>query len=391
MSRALLYVVPDARFFVTHRLVLALAARDAGYEVHVATPDGPEVEKIRTAGLPWHRVRFGPMRRKPWSDLQSLFDVIRLYRRLRPALAHHVSFKAVLYGTIAARLARVRGVVNAMTGMGDVFAAHSFSDRIWRSIIIMLFRIFVRHERMIVIAQNVEDVDLMISVGVIRREQVRLIRGSGVDPDSFVRAKRKTEIPVVAFVGRAIETKGIIEFAAAARRLREQGVRARFVVAGARDDGSGKVIPNRIFDDWISRGDIEYLGLRDDAREIYAVADIVCLPSWGGEGVPKVLIEAASCELPIVTTDVPGCHDIVRNGENGLLVAPHTVEPLAEAIRKLVDDPALRAQMGARGRQIVKEEFSLRRVVDSTLDVYAELIGPANAGSFRDRAPASGG
>jgi glycosyltransferase involved in cell wall biosynthesis len=373
--------VPDARFFATHRLPLALAAREAGYDVHVATPDGAEIERIRAMGLQWHRIRFGPMRRKPWSDLQSLIDAIRLYRRLRPTLVHHVSFKAILYGTIAARLAHVRGVVNAMTGMGDVFAAHSFSDRIWRRLIITLFRAFVRHDRMIVIAQNVEDLELMIGAGVVRRDQVRLIRGSGVDPDYFVPApKRRDGIPVVAFVGRVIATKGISEFAAAARRLREQGVRARFVVAGARDDGSGKVIADRTFDDWVSRGDIEYLGLRDDAREIYAEADIVCLPSWGGEGVPKALIEAASCELPIVTTDVAGCRDIVRHGENGLLVAPHSVEPLADAIRTLIGDSALRARMGARGRQIASEEFSLRRVIDSTLALYAELIASSAIG-----------
>src|SRR6266542_6440839 len=215
----LLYVVPEARFFVTHRLALALAAREAGYDVQVATPDGAAVERIRAAGLPWHRVRFGPMRRKPWSDAQALLDLVRLYRRLRPALVHHITFKPILYGTIAARLSGVRGVVNAMTGMGDVFAAAAAPDRMWRRIIVALFKIFVRHERMIVIAQNVEDLELMVAAGVVRREETRLIRGSGVDPDVFVpAAPRSDAIPVVAFVSRIVATKGIAEFAAAARR-----------------------------------------------------------------------------------------------------------------------------------------------------------------------------
>lgn len=369
----LLYVVPDPRFFVTHRMALAVAARDAGYDVHVATPEGPDVERIRSSGLFWHRVRFGPMRRKPWSDLQSLIDCIALYRRLRPDVVHHVTFKAILYGTIAARLARSRGVANAMTGMGDVFAAEAASDRIWRRIILTLFRTFVRHRNMIVIVQNVEDMQVILNMGV-PRQRTRLIRGSGVDAAHFAPVARPVrDVPVVAFVGRAVATKGIAEYAAAARQLQREGVRARFIVAGPLDDGSGKVIAPSIFSEWEAAGDFEYAGNRDDVREIYALADIVCLPSWGGEGVPKALIEAAACGLPIVTTDVPGCHDIVRDGVNGLLVPPRVIPPLVEALRTLIERPDLRQSMGTRGRDIASTEFSLQNVIDETLAIYREL------------------
>lgn len=352
-----------------------MAARDAGYEVHVATPDGAGVERIREAGLPWHRVRYGPMRRKPWSDLQSILDTVRLYRALRPDLVHHVTFKAILYGTIAARIARVRAVVNAMTGLGDVFVGHAASDRAWRFVITMLFRVFVRHPRTTMIVQNEHDSEVMRENGIVSEGNVVLIRGSGVDPDVFHPiARPQRSAPVVAFVGRITETKGIGDFAAAARHLRETGVNARFVAAGMRDDGSGKVIGQRRFDEWISRGDFEYLGLREDVREVYAVADIVCLPTWGGEGVPKALIEAAACELPSVATEVPGCGDIVRNGENGFLVPPHDPARLAAALRVLIEDPESRARMGSRGRRIVIDEFSLERVVGETLGVYTRLL-----------------
>ena len=361
-------------------MALALAARDAGYDVHVATPDGAAVTRIRDADLQWHRVRFGPMRRKPWSDLQSLIDAMRLYREIRPQLVHHVSFKPILYGTIAARLSRADGVVNAMTGMGDVFAGRRLADRCWRAIIVLLFKTFVRHPAMFVIAQNREDLELMVEGGLVRREQTVLIRGSGVDPEHFAPQPRSAGgPPVVAFASRITQTKGIAEFAAAALKLQADGVQARFVVAGPRDDVSGHSIASSTFDAWLSEGVFDYLGDLDDVREVYGLADIVCLPSWGGEGVPKALIEAAACELPVVTTDVPGCRDIVRDGVNGFIVPPRTVEPLAGAIRKLIADPDLRVRMGKRGRQIVIEEFSLQHVIDATLALYAEVTSRRRA------------
>jgi glycosyltransferase involved in cell wall biosynthesis len=165
-------------------------------------------------------------------------------------------------------------------------------------------------------------------------------------------------------------TKGIREFAAAARALHG---RARFVVAGEHDRDSGKAIPDDEFNSWVRDGIIEYAGMRSDIREVYRAADIVCLPSWGGEGVPKALIEAASSALPVVTTDVPGCRDIVRHGVNGLIVPPRDVEALTNALRTLIDDGHRRREMGKRGREIVIGEFSLRDVVHATLALYAQL------------------
>lgn len=373
----LLFVVPDARFFATHRMPLALAARERGYDVHVATPKGPAVERILAAGLRWHPVRFGALRQKPWSDLLTLVDLVALNRKLRPSLVHHVTFKAVLYGTIAARLNRVPAVVNAMTGLGDVFAAQSPSDRLWRAITVTLFRVFVRHPRMLTILQNADDRELLVRAGAVRGEETRLIRGSGVDPAFFAPVPtRQADIPAVAYAARIVLTKGIGDFVEAASRLKAEGVRARFVMAGDRETDSGKGIPDATFDAWLRAGAVEYARLREDVREIYAETDIACLPSWGGEGVPKALIEAASCGLPMVTTDVPGCRDIVRDGENGLLVPAHDVEALVDALRRLIGDPDLRKRMGKRGREIVIAEFSLQQVIDSTLAVYGELTSP---------------
>lgn len=373
-QRTLLFVVPDARFFVTHRLPLALAAKARGYRVHVATPAGRDAARIVEAGLEWHPARFGALRKKPWSDLLTLIDLNMLYRRIKPDIVHHVTFKAVLYGTIAARLHGIRAVVNAVTGLGEVFAADTASDRFWRALTIFLFRTFVRARHMRLLVQNEDDLRVLVETGAANAEQTVLIRGSGVDPDSFTPfSPRADGVRTVSCASRIIETKGIGDFVAAARRLRAESVHARFLLAGNRDSDSGKSIPTATFDAWLRSGDIEYLGMCDDVREVYARTDIVCLPSWGGEGVPKALIEAAACELPIVTTDVPGCSDIVRQNENGLLVPPRDIDSLVVALRTLIDDPERCRRMGKRGRELVLAEFSLSMVIEATLAVYAEL------------------
>jgi glycosyltransferase involved in cell wall biosynthesis len=375
----ILYAVPSARFFLSHRLPLALAAKNAGYDVHVATADGDGVDRIAAAGLQWHCVRGGPLRQKPWSDLLTLIDLVRLYRKLRPAIVHHVTFKQILYGTIAARLTRVPAVVNAMTGMGDTFAAHSVSDRLWTALIVALFRIFVRHRRMRVIVQNPDDLALMRRLRLARENQLALVRGSGVDPEHFAPPPPATnDVPVIVLLGRVVYPKGIAEFAGASRLLRDAGVRARFVVAGELDRESGAALPDQRFEEWQREGAIEYIGFRDDPRDVYAMADIVCLPSYR-EGLPKTLLEAASCGLPIVTTDVPGCREAVADGENGILVPARSVEPLAAALRTLIENPDLRRTMGKRGRQRVIENYSLNAVITATLSIYDELSAAAPA------------
>ncbi|HYR27990.1 MAG TPA: glycosyltransferase family 4 protein [Thermoanaerobaculia bacterium] len=374
MNRRLVIVVPDARFFVTHRMALALAAKARGYDVHVATNAGAEVPQIIAAGLAWHRVRGGPLRQKPWNDLLTLLDLLALYRRLKPSLVHHVTLKPAVYGTLAARINRIPAVVNTIPGLGEVFVAHTPGDRFWRAIVLALFRTVVRHRRMKVIVQNADDLRTLLGTGAVKEEQTALIWGSGVDPDLWRLPPPPVRVPAVTCASRIVETKGIGEFAAAARLLRSRGVEARFLLAGDRDTGNSKAYSDATFGTLLAGGAVEYLGWRASMLDLYAETDIVCLPSWGGEGVPKALIEASSCELPVVTTDVPGCRDLVRHGESGFVVPPRTVEPLADALQALIEDAELRRRMGKRGREIVVERFSLQTVLDATLAVYDELL-----------------
>ena len=200
-----------------------------------------------------------------------------------------------------------------------------------------------------------------------------MIRGSGVDETVFFpRQENVSELPAVLFAGRLLRQKGISEFVETARRLR--GL-ARFQVAGYEEPTSPLNVSAGQLQAWAAEGLIEWLGARDDMPAVYAQSNIVCLPSTYGEGVPKVLIEAAACARACVTTDTPGCREIVRRGLNGLLVPPHDIDALTHAVKRLIENPGERMKMGAAGRQIVLESFTLRQVIDETLALYDDLLG----------------
>jgi glycosyltransferase involved in cell wall biosynthesis len=368
----LLYVVNIPRFFVSHRLPLALAARAAGYEVHVATSSAGEehIRHILAAGLPFHPLPLAQHGTSPLAEAKTLMALAALYRRLRPDLVHHVSIKPVLYGGIAARLAGVRAVVSAMSGLGYVFMGDDLRRRVIRAGVVPLLRWALGgHTRMIF--QNPDDLARFVALGLVPAQRAVLIRGSGVDTAVYAPAPLPEGMPVVLFAGRLMWPKGLGHFVDAARLLRG---RARFVVAGYPEPTSPDSVPLAQLEAWQAEGVVEWWGRRDDMPAVFAASHIVCLPSTYGEGVPKVLIEAASCGRPIVTTDTPGCREIVHDGVNGRLVPPGDSAALAQALVALLEDDAQRHRMGAAGRARVLAEYSLERVVAEVLTLYERLI-----------------
>ncbi|MBZ0275681.1 MAG: glycosyltransferase family 4 protein [Anaerolineae bacterium] len=372
----LLYVVNIPRFFVSHRMPLALAARDAGYEVHVATSaaDQPHVAMIQAEQFPFHPLPLSQHGTRPWEEVATIGALYRLYRRLRPDIVHHITIKAVIYGGIAAQLAGVPAVVHSLTGLGSVFSEPGLKTRLIRLGAEAAYRLALRPANARLIFQNPDDQALFIEHGLIPAARTQVIKGSGVDMEAFSPQPEPDTTPVILFAGRLLWKKGIGEFVQAAESLRQAGVKARFVVVGYAEPSSPAAVPPQQLDAWQSSGIVEWWGKRDDMPQVFAGSHIVCLPSTYGEGVPKVLIEAAACGRAVVTTDTPGCREIVRHGENGLLVAPGDVAALAAALRQLIENPALRQTMGQRGREWALTEFSLNHVLDATLNVYTELL-----------------
>lgn len=370
----LLFVVNDPAFFLSHRLPLAVAARQEGFNVHIATMDGTAVEKIVQLGFIHHKLPLSRSGKNPFTELNSFFAIWRLFRRLQPSLVHLVTIKPVLYGGIAARLANVPGVVSAISGLGFLFVKRSgLRVRMLRKAVFILYRLAMGHINQRVIFQNSSDMNALIKAGGVKKNKTNLIRGSGVDLNDYPILPESNEIPVVVMASRLLKDKGVHEFVAAARQIQSSGVNACFQLIGAPDPENLESVSADSVLAWKKEGVVECLGFRTDIPELFSQAHIVCLPSYYGEGLPKVLIEAAACGRVVITTDMPGCRDAIEPNVTGLLVPPRDVEALANTMERLIKNDALRQQMGRAGRNLAEQEFRIEKVINSHLNIYREL------------------
>jgi len=369
----LLFVVNEALFFTTHRLPVAVALRAAGIEVHVAAPfDAGPVEIIRNHGFHYHDLPLKRGGRNPLGELRLLARCFALVRQLRPHLVHHVAMKPVIYGGLASRLLGVPAVLHAITGLGFLFIRDDASARLIRRAIMPLYRYALGHRNGRAIFQNPDDLRLFLRYELVAAERTVMIRGCGVDLDEFAPATPPPGPPIVLFPARIIGDKGVHEFVAAARSLTVAGQPARFVLAGRRDPDNPTDVPEATIRQWEDDGLVEWWGYREDMPAVLAQAAVVCMPSYR-EGLPRVLIEAAACGVAIVTTDVPGCREVVDDGETGLLVPLRDGAATAAAIERLLGEPDLRARMGTAGRAKAEREFSVGQFVADTLACYRSV------------------
>jgi glycosyltransferase involved in cell wall biosynthesis len=367
-----LFVANVAWFFASHRLPLALAARRAGYDVHVAAnPDG--ADPIVASGLPFHPLPVVRSATGIWNDLALLRSLADLYRSLRPELVHHVTLKPVIYGSLAARGTGVPWVVNAVSGMGTLALASGARAHVRRAVVRPLLRLGSNRDNVRVIFQNPEDRADYVAAGVVQPDRAVLIPGSGVDLDLFRPSPEPSGVPVVMLPARVIYDKGVGEFVEAARLLRARGIVARFVLVGGLDPHNATEVAADTVQQWVADGIVEWWGHRADMAAALREANIVCLPSYR-EGMPKALLEAAAAGRAIVTTDTPGCRDCVEPGRTGLLVPPRDAPALAKALQSLLSDGARRAAFGAAGRALAERSFGLDMVIDRHLDLYRSLL-----------------
>lgn len=380
----LLFVVTEDWYFCSHRLPLAVAARAAGYEVTLAARFGVDEERVRAAGIavvPWKCDRGST---NPLAELLTLFDLWRIYRRVRPDLIHQVALKPVLYGTFLARMMGQRPVLNALGGMGSVFTSAARSKSLLKHGLMRTFRWLLggKHQRLVL--QNEDDAALFEAHAGLLRSNMRIVRGAGVNLSQFAVAAEPEGVPVVVLPARLLWDKGVGEFVEAARLLRARGIVARFAIAGRIDQDNPTGIAPAQVDAWVKEGVVEWLGLRDDMPAVLTGANVVCLPSYR-EGLPKALLEAAACARAIVTTDVPGCREVVRHGENGFLVPVRDALALADALEQLLVAPSLRGAMGAAGRRMAEQEFSEEGVIAQILAIYTELVQQPGADAAQAR------
>jgi glycosyltransferase involved in cell wall biosynthesis len=372
-ERTIVYLITEDWYFWSHRLALAKGARESGYRVHLITRVGEYGDRILAEGIGLIPTALRREGRNPRDELRVISEIVRIYKSLRPHIVHHVGVKPIIYGSVAARLAKVPIVVNALPGLGYVFARSDRKARLFRLAIAPLFRRLINRPNASLILQNRDNERVLVQAGIVAPERVAIIRGSGVDLSQFPVQAQAVGRPVVLLASRMLWDKGVGDFVEAARRLKEAGADARFVLVGETDPANPASIPQTQLMSWVSEGIVEWWGPRRDMPEVFAEAAIVCLPSYC-EGLPKVLLEAAASGRPIVTTDVPGCREIVQQGENGFLVPVRNPAAIAVAVGELLGDRLLRDRMGRCGRKIVEENFSVYRVVSETLALYGELL-----------------
>lgn len=369
----IIYLVQDDWFFLSHRLPIALAASARGHEIHVITRVHEDGNKIREHGFHLEPLKtYSKEKSNPFSLLKTVAEIRSLYLRIAPDLVHHVALKPVLLGSLAASVIPHLKIINTYTGLGYVFSESTLKARAFRFLTSLGIRFLFPHNRIANVFQNPDDLKLFAEKRMIFPKQSRLIRGSGVDTVAFPPLPEIQGIPTVILASRMLWNKGIGELIEAGRMLRERKIECRLILAGKLDPESPVGIPLETIRSWEKEGIIQYRGHQENMLEIFRESHVICLPSYR-EGLPKVLLEAASCGRPIVATDVPGCREIVRHRQNGLLVPLHDPIALADAIQSLVTSPDLRATLGKAGRKMVLEEFSVERVVAGTMNLYREI------------------
>ena len=380
-NRKFILVATYDWYMYNFKLPIARRLREEGQQVVLVTPPGPYVETMIDEGYEWREWTLDRHSMNPLKEFWSLLHLVSIYAQERPDVVHHFTAKGILYGSIAAMLSNVEYVVNAVTGGASAFGnVISTTNVVYQGVQWMLEQLF----RFVlsgteVIFQNPDDLDSFVEQDLVERRHTHLIKGSGVDLDSFQPASEPDGIPKIMLAGRLLWNKGVGEFVEASRRINEQERSARFILVGDTDESNPMSVSEDQIAEWEQEDLVEWWGFQEDMPAVFTDMHIVCSPTFYREGVPKVLIEAAACERPIVTTDMPGCREIVRDGENGFLVPPKDTGALVSALEKLLESEQQRKEMGRTGRQIVREEFSVEQVVLETMNVYEQLTADGDA------------
>ena len=373
-KKTLLIFVSHASFFISHRLELALLARERGYDVKIALGELDidlkilKDKKIDFFYVPIYRGSINPLK-----DLISFFKIWKLFKKINPDIVHLVTIKPYLYGGIIARFTNVPSVVSAISGLGSLFIDKSLKNRLLRLFFYPFYKFAFNHFNQTIIFQNNDDVKLLNDWGVLKMHKVKILKGSGTDIEKFLQIEEPNGLPpVVCFAARLLKDKGIYEFISAAEILKKRSIKARFLIAGDLDIKNPTSLNLNDLNDLKKNRNIEILGYTKDIEKLFSKVNIICLPSYR-EGFPKTLIEAAAAGRAVITSDVPGCRDAIIPNQTGMLVPPKDSKKLADAIEYLIKNPQIRIAMGKAGRELAKKEFQVQKIIEGHLEIYKNL------------------
>lgn len=373
----LFIVVNEDRFFLSHRLPVALAAKEKGYDVTVITKDTGQKSEVVNKGFRFIDMPINPTGMNPIEEGKTFHFLFNLYNREKPDIVHHVGLKDILWGSMAAKMAKIKGVVNAYSGLGGLFNGDKISTT--AAGILKLLKFTNSKNKVKTIFQNNDDLEIMLAHKVVLPEQVYFTKGSGIDLEEFIYSEPPESDKIqIIFTGRLVKEKGVYDLIEAANILKgEYQDKIKFILCG-------RLTPNKsgVNEDYLKLNCdgnyISWLGERNDIKRLLKNSHIMVFPSYYREGIPKSLIEACAIGRPIVTCNSVGCKDVVEDGKNGILIPPKNPVVLAAAIKKLINDEALRSKMGKCAREKAEREFSISRVIETHLEIYDSLIKDKN-------------
>ena len=373
MKKKLLFLVSHVSFFISHRLPIAISAKQKGYEVIVVFGElDADTKVLSNEDIDFFHISIERGGKNFLKDLKSIYLIWKIFKKIKPNIVHLVTIKPYLYGGIIARLTKVPCVVSAVSGLGSVFIQKNFINKILRILLYPIYKFSFNHPNQCVIVQNRDDAELLTSWGVLDKNKIQLVKGSGVNLNDFKQLEESQGIPTVSFVARLLRDKGIYEFVTAANLIQKRNIKANFLIAGDLDLKNPSGLKVKDLDILKKNKNLEILGHQNNIAELYFKSHIVCLPSYR-EGLPKALIEAAAASRAVITTDVPGCRDVIIPDKSGILVPVKDSKKLADAIEYLIDNPEVRVSMGKEGRKFAEDNFKIENIIINHLEIYKNL------------------
>jgi glycosyltransferase involved in cell wall biosynthesis len=367
------FVVNEDWAFVSHFFERAVAAQSAGYNVDISAHCGEKRAVLEGAGFTIYPHNISRSGTNPFIENQNLFAMIKVFRKSKPDIIHLIALKPIVIGAIAARIYGKAQVVCAPIGMGYLFSSNDRKARLLKPVIRFMLRRILSFRNTHVIIENDEDCETLISGKFVKKSNIHVIKGAGVDLSSYIATPENLDTQVVTMFARVLQDKGVVDFVEAANIVHTQFPNAVFQLVGDCDPGNPTSFSEDEVRSWETARSIKWLGYRTDVPELLATSNIVCLPSYR-EGLPKTLIEACAAQRAIVATDVTGCREVVSHGSNGLLVPVRNFQKLAEAISHLLRDPVQRATFAKNGRVRAETEFASPIVIEQTLAVYKKVL-----------------
>ena len=370
----IIFIVDSLDFLISHRLNICIEAEKNGFEVCIAGPYCEKsLKKIKNMGFKFYELKISRSGMNPIFELRLIYQLYRLFLDLKPDILHLISIKPYLYAGIVARILGVPRVVSAVTGLGIVFSSNKYRYKILRWFLIPFYKISFGHKNQKIIFQNKDDLNVLFNWGVVKNDKVELIRGSGVDLDVFLYKQEDDKNIIVAFAARLLIDKGVNVFIDSARILKRKGLGVKFWLIGDIDPGSSNSVSESQLEHLKKEDLVVFLGHRDDMPDLFTRINIFAYPSFYGEGLPKVLLEASASGRAIVTTDHPGCRDAINPDETGVLVPVKNSIALAAAIEELVQNPEKRHMLGKSGRLLAEREFSDKKIAQDHIKIFQSL------------------